>query len=330
MKRLFYIILLICCGQNLWAQQDPQFTMNMFNRQVMNPGFVGSVGATQITFCSRTQWVGIDGHPTTFTLGVHAPVPFLRGGLGLHLVNDAIGPFSTTGIRLAYAFRIPIGSNGAALQLGINPGIYLRQLDATNFRSFQQETDPALSKLFAQRVNQNNFDIGAGAYFHIPSRDSRNEIDKFYVGASLDHITEPKMDKWSGNASGSPTVINRHLMFMGGYRFGNGAICFVPNIFYKWALGTEQMQLDIVGNLHVKPMVFGIGYRGLRNVSELMALMGFHANQRLFIAYSYDYTISGLSVATSGSHEVIVQYTFPKVVRFYPPDLDVKQNPILR
>lgn len=301
--------------------------MNMFNRQVMNPGFVGSVGATQITFCSRTQWVGIDGHPTTFTLGVHTPVPFLRGGLGLHLVNDAIGPFSTTGIRLAYAFRIPIGSNGAALQLGINPGIYLRQLDATNFRTGSQsvQDDPALKNLFNNRVNQNTFDLGAGVYFHVPSRDSRNDIDRFYAGISLDHLLEPTLDNF-----GEKTNINRHLMFMGGYRFGSGAISFVPNLFYKWALGTEQMQLDIVGNLHVKPMVFGIGYRGLRNVSELMALMGFHANQRLFIAYSYDYTISGLSVATSGSHEVIVQYTFPKVVRFYPPDLDVKQNPVLR
>ena len=330
MRRLLYVILLIVCVSSAYAQQDPQFTMNMFNRQVLNPAYVGAPGAPQLTFCSRTQWVGIDGHPTTFTLSGNMPVPFLRGGLGLHILNDAIGPFSTTGIRLAYAFKIPIGSNGAALQLGINPGIYLRQLDATNFRAAQAETDPRLRDLFAQRVNQNNFDIGAGVYFHMPSRTPRNDVDKFYAGISLDHLTEPTMDKWSGGASGSPTNIDRHLMIMAGYRFGNGAVCFVPNIFYKMALGSSQMQLDLVGNLHVKPMVFGIGYRGLRNASEFMGLMGFHANQRLFLAYSYDYTISGLSVATSGSHEVIVQYTFPKVTRFYPPDLDVKQNPIVR
>ncbi len=41
------LLLIICCfGMlGLSAQQDPQFTQNMFNRLATNPGFAGSTGS---------------------------------------------------------------------------------------------------------------------------------------------------------------------------------------------------------------------------------------------------------------------------------------------
>jgi hypothetical protein len=57
----------------LWAQQDPQFTQYMYNRFGLNPGAAGYAGAWQIAGLGRLQWLGIDGHPSTFALNVHTP-----------------------------------------------------------------------------------------------------------------------------------------------------------------------------------------------------------------------------------------------------------------
>jgi len=330
MRKVLYLLIFLGSLSFAYGQQDPQLTMTMFNKQLLNQSYVGAPGALQITGAGRTQWVGIDGHPNTFTLSLNGPVRILRGGLGLSIHNDQIGPFGTTGIRGAYAFRIPIG--GAALQIGISPGVYFRQFDPTNLLPGQKE-DALLSAVGGPSMNYTHFDIGGGLYFHIPSKHARNDIEKFYAGLSIDHILEPKINKLlpsSAPPNGWNSNIDRHIVFHAGYRFGNGAICFVPNLFYKMAMNSNLMQIDLVGNLHIKPLVIGLGYRGLTNTSEAIGLLGFHANQRLFVAYSYDYNISGLRSSTSGSHELLVQYTFPKITRFYPPDLDVKQNPAIR
>ena len=82
-------------------------------------------------------------------------------------------------------------------------------------------------------------------------------------------------------------------------------------------------------------MVFGVSYRGLFTNSlggsdAIIGMLGFHASQRLFVAYSYDYALSGLNNATSGSHELCIVYTFPVVMKFAVPDRATNKNPRIR
>lgn len=328
MKKFIYLIsaFVFLAAGNAYGQQDAQFTMPMFNRQVFNPGFVGAPGAPELTMCGRTQWVGIDGHPNTFTLSGNMPVSILRGGLGLHLINDQIGPFNTNIIRLSYAFHLPIGNNGGKLQLGIGPSINLSNLDGTELRP-AEDLDPTLRGLIGAQLNHTALDLGAGVYYHIPTKGANDNLDKFYIGFAADHLLEPQRNY--GDEGPQETFVYRTFGLMAGYRFGNGPISFVPNFYGKMVKNLRMF--DLVGNLHVRPMVFGAGVRASEtNADAILALIGFNASQRLFVAYSYDYTLSDLSVSTSGSHEVILKYTFPKVTRFYPPNLDTKYKPVIR
>lgn len=319
-------LLTLLAASRVQAQQDPMFTMNMFNKQVMNPAYAGGAGAMQLVGAARSQWVGIDGHPNTFTLSFNAPVSLLRGGLGVHLTHDVIGPFSTTFLRGSYAFHLPIGGNGAQLQLGIAPGFYFKQLNTENFRAAEGvSNDPVLRDLQQRVLRQNSFDLGAGVFFQVPTKRIRDGFEKAYIGLFADHLLEPELDEFSGTGE---TKLARSFQLMAGYRFGDGPVSFMPNAYFRMA--ASQMQVDLVGNLHVYPMVVGLGYRGLTNVSDAMLLLGFHASSRLFAAYSYDYTLSALNVASSGSHELVVSYLFPQVARIYPPNLDVKHNPYVR
>ncbi|WP_282166090.1 type IX secretion system membrane protein PorP/SprF, partial [Cellulophaga baltica] len=56
----------------------------------VNPAYAGSRGVLSIAALHRSQWVGLDGAPTTQTLNLHTPVS-RRVGLGLSIVNDEIG-----------------------------------------------------------------------------------------------------------------------------------------------------------------------------------------------------------------------------------------------
>jgi len=48
------------------AQQDPQYTMHMYNTQVVNPAYIGSIEAVNFGFLTRTQWVDFEGAPQTW------------------------------------------------------------------------------------------------------------------------------------------------------------------------------------------------------------------------------------------------------------------------
>jgi hypothetical protein len=65
------------------AQQEPQFSQNMFNILPINPGFAGSNDAICGNLFYRNQWTGFVGAPKTGLLNVASPVKMLHGGVGL-------------------------------------------------------------------------------------------------------------------------------------------------------------------------------------------------------------------------------------------------------
>jgi len=87
-----------------------------------------------------------------------------------------------------------------------------------------------------------------------------------------------------------------------------------PNVNYRMA--GSNMQFDINANLYISPMVFGISRRWN---DSFAGIVGFNASPYLFMGYSYDYTTSGLGSFTTGSHELIVSYTFPSKYKNMPP-----------
>ena len=82
MKRTHLIIILLFVGLGATAQQDPQYTQYMYNMNIINPAYAGSSGTTSIGALYRSQWVGLEGAPSTATIAIHSPVGN-RVGLGL-------------------------------------------------------------------------------------------------------------------------------------------------------------------------------------------------------------------------------------------------------
>ena len=124
---IFLIFLASFCTIN--AQQDAQYTQYMYNTVAVNPGYAGSRGVLSIAALHRSQWVGLDGAPTTQTLNVHSPISE-RVGLGLSIVNDEIGNGTNqdTYFDAVFSYTIPTSENGK-LSFGLKAGGHFLNID---------------------------------------------------------------------------------------------------------------------------------------------------------------------------------------------------------
>ena len=91
-KYLFATLLFVgIMASGVNAQQDAQYTQYMYNTLSVNPAYAGSRGQLSFAGLYRSQWVGLDGAPETFTINLHSPIRNSRLGYGVSIVNDNIG-----------------------------------------------------------------------------------------------------------------------------------------------------------------------------------------------------------------------------------------------
>src|SRR5579872_2010541 len=119
MKKIITSAALIFAGIYAYAQQDTQFSQNMFNKVDINPGFAGINKAYCATLIFRDQWVNFPGNPKTFLFSGDAYIPEIGGGLGLTVFQDALGFEKTLEVKLAYSYHIVLGPG----ILGVGPEI---------------------------------------------------------------------------------------------------------------------------------------------------------------------------------------------------------------
>jgi len=285
-KILFFAMLTFGFLTN--AQQDAQYTQYMYNTINVNPAYAGSRGVLSVFGLHRTQWVGLDGTPTTNTFSINAPFNNSNLGVGLSFVNDKIGPTveNTISADLSYTIKT---SESYKLSFGIKTTANLFNLDINKLK-VQNQSDPLLQNL------NNTFspNIGAGVYFH---------SDKFYVGVSLPNFFETK--RYDDN---DIAVYKEHLnlYLIGGYIFDlSSNLKFKPAFLSKVVEGAP-LQLDLSGNFLInEKFVLGAAWRWSAAVS---AMAGFQVSEGLYIGYGYDLESTKLDNYNSGSHEIFLRF----------------------
>ena len=84
-------IILMCFVLQSDAQQQRLYTMFMFNKLGLNPGYAGYHEHGCLTAIYRNQWLGFEGAPETQVLSFHTPLGGKRIGLGFALSRETIG-----------------------------------------------------------------------------------------------------------------------------------------------------------------------------------------------------------------------------------------------
>jgi type IX secretion system PorP/SprF family membrane protein len=285
--RILFISMFLSCIYG-FSQQDAQYTQYMYNTINVNPAYAGSRGVMSIFGLHRTQWVGLDGAPTTNTFSINSPIENSNLGVGLSFVNDKIGPTVENTISADISYTIQT-SDTYKLSFGVKGTANLFNLDVSKLNP-QNQNDPLLQNL------DNDFspNVGAGIYLH---------SDKLYLGASVPNFFQTK--RYSDN----DIAVYRERMnmyFIGGYVFD-----LSPNLKFKPAFLTKMvegapLQLDVSGNFLInEKFVLGGAWRWSAAVS---AMAGYQISDGLFIGYGYDLETTRLRNYNSGSHEVFLRF----------------------
>lgn len=267
------------------AQQDPQFSQNMNNRLMVNPGYAGTSGAICGTAIGRSQWLGFEGAPKTFVLGVDMPIAALNGGVGLTLVSDAIGVENNVYAKLAYSYHLKLkqGTLGLGLDLGMMNKTLNKGLAPL------QANDPSIP---STQVGATVFDAGLGVYYTSKT---------FYGGISSTHLPQSTFD-----LDNYKYQARRHYYVTAGYHYQlNPDIELRPSIFIKNAATT---QFDINCNVHYKNKIWGgLSYR-LQDAVIIMAGADIYKGLKLGLAY--DVNTSSLNPYNNGTLEFMLNYCF--------------------
>ena len=279
-------MLLVCLVS--YSQQDSQYTQYMYNTINVNPAYAGSRGVLSVFGLHRTQWVGLDGAPTTNAFSINSPINNSNLGVGLSFVNDKIGPTVENMISADLSYTIKT-SESYKLSFGIKGTANLFNLDVNKLK-IQNQGDPLLQNL------NNNFspNVGAGVYFH---------SDKSYLGLSVPNFFETK--RYDDN----DIAVYRELMnwyLIGGYVFDlSSKLKFKPAFLTKVVEGAP-LQLDLSGNFLInEKFVLGGAWRWGAAVS---AMAGFQVSDGLYIGYGYDLETTKLRNYNSGSHEIFLRF----------------------
>ena len=297
-KILIFALMLTCYSG--FAQQDAQFTQYMYNTININPAYAGSRGVMSIFGLHRTQWVGLDGAPTTNAFSLNTPISNSNLGIGLSLVNDKIGPTTDNTISADVSYTVPMNED-YKLSFGIKASANIFNLETDKLTPAQQN-DPNLQN-FNNKFKPN---FGAGAYLH---------SDKLYLGLSVPNFLQDS--KYNDN---DVAVFQERMnfYFIGGYVFDlSPSIKFKPAFLTKLVTGAP-LQVDASANfLFFDKLMIGGAYRWDAAVS---ALVGFQITDGLFIGYSYDTETTHLRRYNSGSHEVFLRFElFNKVSKMVSP-----------
>lgn len=273
------------------SQQDPLYTQYMYNMSVLNPAYAtDDPGMLKMGGIYRSQWVGIDGAPSTANFFAHTPVSE-RVELGLSIVHDEIGDWvKENNITADFAYVLPLNETNK-LSLGIKgglttfdaniSGLILNQLDDPAFRNDISEVFPV---------------VGVGAYFF---------GEKYYVGLSAPNLlTSKHLENEQGLRNLGEE--NIHYFVTGGYVFDINEDFKLKPAFMARGVQGAPLSVDITANvLMFNRFEAGVGYRF---GDAITGLVNFAVTPQIRVGYAYDRTTSNLGDYNDGTHEFLLLF----------------------
>jgi type IX secretion system PorP/SprF family membrane protein len=289
MRRVLSILLIFWMGQTL-AQQDPMYSLYMFNGLTVNPAYAGSASGTVVNLHSRQQWVGMEGAPKTMSANLSTRYFRDQLGTGLNFYNDRIGVFNRNVLSLSQAYHLRLSKVIVSGGLQVS----LEQWRA-NFSGANSSVDGVIDPTFQGNLAQSNLNIGAGVYVY---------NNRFWVGYSVPHLMKTQ---WSKTTTAlTPAYQTVHQFASAGM-----VIPFHSRWEFKPSVLAKIQEKSGV-NVEADAMVYynrilGIG-GGYRMGSAYIGLVEFQLGKYARLMYAYDRSQGSMEKFTYGSHEFMLKF----------------------
>jgi type IX secretion system PorP/SprF family membrane protein len=322
----YYIVLILSIPCFPLLAQDPQFSQYYNAPLYLNPAFAGTAEHTRVGMNFRTQWTSIQSPYQTYSAFIDHNFEPKKMGLGFMVMRDRQGTqkLSYTSATSFFSYEIDLGEK-LTLRPGLQAGIAVRDANYSSY-TFGDQLSSAGNTGTASLDDYSTLgskiaypDFGTGALLYSGS---------FWIGISAGHLNRPSQ---SFNHSGYHLPIKTSVH--GGYRFMLDRSdkykekSFTPSFNFRSQGKYDQLDLGL--NMVLDPIMFGLWFRGIPfkqylpgfgNNEALIFMVGMHYN-KLSVGYSYDLTISKLTPASGGSHELslIYEWRYPYKKRIGRP-----------
>ena len=300
--------LLFLGGKELWAQ-DAHFSQYYANPLYLNPAFAGVAKCPKVHMNYRNQYP-IGNVFNTYSVSYDQYFDKLRGGLGILLLRDDAGngALTNTEASLIYSHHLKV-SREFTILAGFQTTFRQRAISWNDFR-FPDQIDPFFGFVLPTEENRppnevnSHLDLSFGLIGYTKN---------FYFGVTGNHVTQP--DEGFFVDSRLPFKLTGHLgasIPLGRQRtYNETQPMLIPNLVYQW----QGSFMSYFGGLsfNYSAITGGLGYRhGNTNPDAVVILLGLAPQELPFrIGYSYDYTVSRLTNALGGAHEISILYQFP-------------------
>ena len=305
MKKISILIIAICFGGMLKAQQLPQITQYMINNYAVNPAVAGMYDYYQVKTTIRSQWIGITDAPRTTLLSIYGRKSE-HVGLGGLVFNDQVGPTSRIGGSASYTYSFPM-TEEIKMSFALSGGFTQFKLTKSGM-NLQDQDDPYMQggdvvrstpdATFAFNMYGEKWYFGAA----IPQLLSMNLnlIDDDFVKLYNDNDTLDVKEN-SGRLA-------QHIYMLGAYKHElNPFWSIEPSLLLK-IVGAAPVQVDLgIKTTYDDKLWFGMDYR---SSGEMAVLLGYSFQERYIIGYSYDIPSSDMSSYAGGSHEFMIGIRF--------------------
>ena len=287
------VVLCCTCAGIVRAQYDARLSQYFMAKPYYNPAVAGATEDLNILALARLEWVGMSGAPMSFFVTSDMPLNIgkTQHGIGLAVYTESIGLFMNTHVGAQYAYKHKLF--GGVISGGLQIGLVNQSFDGSKVEmvesEFHQETDAAIP---TEQVSGMGLDLNFGIYYN---------HKRFYAGFGMTHLTQPEL-QLDENAY---TYIGRSFNLMGGYniQLRNPLIELQPSVFLLTDM--QSFHADITARLEYNKMFNGgISYR----VTESVGVMFGVKIGRFQAGYAYDFPITALGRASSGSHELCLRY----------------------
>jgi type IX secretion system PorP/SprF family membrane protein len=312
MKKIVFIITALAFNFSLSAQQISLYSQYYWNDYVINPAFTGIKNTPRIQMGYRNQWSGFRGAPKTYSIGGHTNLKNTNMGLGGMLFSDDQGgAIKQNGVMLNYSYNLKLNRE-SGLSFGISGILNQYSYDGTGIENINP--DPTLQSNVKQVAPDMNF----GLVYHLKN--------KLFIGLAANQLISSRLNKLNSVpliTTGNKLI--RHYNLSASYLAKvNTNISLEPYAMLRTTFITSP-QVELGAKVTYNDFVFGgLSYR---NKDAVIGLIGLNYKQ-FMLAYTYDFTTSGIRNYSSGSHEILLAYQFnkktktPEVIIEQPKDSD--------
>jgi type IX secretion system PorP/SprF family membrane protein len=300
MKKLYTIVMLslsMITYKSAMAQ-DPQFTQFYANPLYLNPALAGSNICPRVCINYRNQWPGISGTFVTTSASFDRYVFGIKSGIGVLVTSDRAGggTLNTTNISGVYSKQIQVTRN-FSINAGLRATYGEKSIDWSKL-NFGDQIDDRQGFVHTTHETQGKtkqafVDFSAGIV----------AFSKYlFAGVAVDHLNQP--DEGLLYVSKLPMKITGHAGAVIPVGDKSSETSISPNILYQQQQDFRQLNLGVY--ITKGALVGGLWYR---NNDSFILLVG--VQKGIFKAgYSYDVTVSKLTNATAGSHELSIGMNF--------------------